>query len=56
MTGQKGDGDTVMLEDCNGCRGVAPRRGGVDYCDWLVAVELLQTGAADYGYVNWSWG
>lgn len=45
-----------MLEDRDGRGGIAPGCGGIHCRDGLVAVEILETGSADYGYVDWSWG
>ena len=45
-----------MLEDRDWCGGVAPWCVGVDCCHGLVAVELLEAGAANYCYVDWSCG
>ena len=54
VPGEEGDGDVVVLEDCNGGGGIAPWCRGVDCCDGLVAGERLEASAADYGYVDWA--
>lgn len=54
MSGEEGDGHAVVLEDCDGRRWVSPWGRGIDCCDRLVAIKLLEPGAPDYGDVNGS--
>lgn len=48
MAGQESDGDIVVLEDVNGCRGVAPWGGRVESCDLDEAFKFLKTSPSDY--------
>lgn len=45
---EEGNGNTVVLEDVDGRRGVAPWCKRVNSCAGRVAFEGLQTSAADY--------
>jgi hypothetical protein len=51
VSGEEGDRDIVVLEDMDGCRSVAPRSQRIDYCNGVVALELLETGSTDHSNV-----
>ncbi len=52
VAGEEGNGDVVVLQDVDRRGRVAPGSEGVNCCDWDVAFELLQAGAADYCNVD----
>lgn len=49
VSGEEGDRDIVVLEDVDGCRGVSPRSQRIDYCNGVIALELLEASSADHG-------
>lgn len=55
MAGQESYVVLLMLEDVDGGGRIAPGRNGVDSSYWLVAFELLQSGAANHGNMDGSY-
>lgn len=54
VAGQEGDGDTAVLENHDGCRGVSPWCQGVHAGDGDIAVDLVKTCATDHGDLDGS--
>lgn len=54
VAGEEGDSGVLVGEDRDGGRRGAPGSGDVQGGDWGVAFELLETGSADDGDVNFA--
>jgi hypothetical protein len=52
---QEGNGDIVVLEDVDGCWGVAPGSQRIDRCDGVVAFELLEAGSTNHCNMDGFW-
>jgi len=52
---EESNGGVIVLEDLDGCAGVAPWREGVYFCDRGEAWEFVEAGTADDGDVDGSY-
>lgn len=56
MAREEGNGDVVVREDVDGCGCEAPRGLGIDGRNGSVAWQGLETGTANYGDENSTYG